>query len=119
KTHLFRVGPDLTAGDLLDTAAQQSEMGILDAEDSASTGAEGVDHEFAVVGLNEQDFSDGGVGEMDTTHGRHLVGDIDRVIQRKDDDLRRAGGDSLEDRGDIDLAGGDAKVRAAAQSASE
>ena len=52
ESHLLGVGPDLTAGYALDAAAEQAEMRVGDAEDAAGAGAEGVDYQFAVVGLD-------------------------------------------------------------------
>ena len=85
------------AGDALDAAAEQAEVRVGDAEDAAGTGAEGADHQFAVVGLDQKNFGDCGMGEMNAAHGRHLVGDVDGVIQREHNDFGRSGGDGLKD----------------------
>ena len=56
---------------------------------------------------------------MNAAHGRHLIGDADGVIEGEHDDFGWRAGDSVEDRGDVDGAGGDVELRAAAQGAGE
>ena len=56
---------------------------------------------------------------MNAAHGRHLVVDVDGVIQGEHDYFGWRVGDGVEDRGDVDGAGGDVELRAAAQGAGE
>jgi hypothetical protein len=119
KSHLLGVGPNLASGDALDTAAEQAEMGIGNAEDAARTGAERADHEVAVVGFHQENFGDQRMGKMNPAHRRHLTGNINRVIQRENDYFCGGGSDRLQDRSDIDQAGGDAEFRTPAEGADE
>jgi len=119
ESHLFGVGPDLTAGDALDAAAEQAEMGVGNAENAAGAGAERAHNQVAVVGLDQKNFSDGGMGKMNAAHGRHLVGNVDGVIEREDNHFGGSGGNCLKDGSDIDRAGGDAELGAAAEGAGQ
>jgi hypothetical protein len=56
---------------------------------------------------------------MDTAHRGQLVRNAHRVIQRKNNHSGWSRGDGLEDRGDIDWAGGDAELGAPAQGAGQ
>jgi hypothetical protein len=56
---------------------------------------------------------------MNAAHGSHLAGDVDGVVEGENDDFGGSGGDGLEDRGDVDGAGGDAEFGAAAEGAGE
>lgn len=115
--HLLRVGPDLPDRYALDAAAEEAEMRVGNAEDAAGSAAEGADYEVAVIGLYQENFGYGGMGEMDAAHGRHLAGDADGVIQGEHYYFSWRGGDGMEDRGDVDWAGGDFELGTAAQGA--
>ena len=56
---------------------------------------------------------------MNAAHGRHLIGDADGVIQGEHDYFRGRGCDGVEDRSNVDGAGGDVELGAAAQGAGE
>ena len=56
---------------------------------------------------------------MNAAHGRHLIGDVDGVVQGKHDYFGWRARDGVQDRGDVDGAGGDAELGAAAQGAGE
>ena len=56
---------------------------------------------------------------MNAAHRRHLVGDADGVIQGEHNHFGGSGSDGVKDRGDVDRAGGDAELGAAAQGAGE
>ncbi len=114
EVHLFRVDPDLTGGDSLNAAAEQAEVGIGNAENTAGAGAESADDEFPVVGLDQKNLGDVGMGKMDAAYGGHLAGDIGGVIQRKHNHPGRSGCDRLEERGGVDQAGEDAELGAPA-----
>jgi hypothetical protein len=112
--HLFGVGPDLAIGNPLDAPAKQPEMRVRDAENAASAGAERAHHQAAVVGLDQENLGNGRVRKMNAAHRRHLVGDVDGVIEREHNHFGGSGGNRLKDGGDIDWAGRDAELGAAA-----
>ena len=109
----------MTSRDALNAPAEQAEMSIGDAENAARAGAERVDHQFPIVGFNQQYIGNGGVGKMNAPHRRHLAGDADGVIQGKNNHFGGSGGNRLKDGGNIDGAGGNAELRAPAQGAGE
>ena len=67
--HLFGVGPYLAFGDPLDTAAQRTEVTVIETENSADARAECADHEVAVIGLRQQNFRESRIQKMNLTQG--------------------------------------------------
>jgi hypothetical protein len=56
EAHLLHIDPDLAFGDTLDAAAEQAEVSIRGAENSANAGAEGADDQVTVIGLKEENL---------------------------------------------------------------
>ena len=77
--------------------AERAKRQLCEAEKPSSTGAESVDHDFTIVGLDQEDLGDLRVREVNPTHRRHILQAAVVVIGNHKGNFDFGSGDRFQD----------------------
>jgi hypothetical protein len=89
--NLLGGGPNLSAVDDLDAFAKQPKGGLAETEQSSGAGPEGIDHQVAVDGFDEQNLRDPRIGDMQAANQSHIVPGTVLGGEGQDQDMRGLG----------------------------